>query len=120
MSKMNMCTPCSSYGIIIYSHLQYHDACFLFTEIEYMLFFTGQQETEQCLLPLFQQVNMLYRTCICGQDYTTTSRARFCILNVKYSNVDRVKCSQLYCVLHHDRLPSTGGVYTGFHAGQTP
>ena len=25
---------------------------FLFTEIEYMLFFTGQQETEQCLLPL--------------------------------------------------------------------
>ena len=32
-----------------------------FTEIEYMLFFTGQQETEQCLL---QQVNMLYRTVV--------------------------------------------------------
>ena len=27
-----------------------------------MLFFTDQQETEQCLLPLVQQVNMLYRT----------------------------------------------------------
>ena len=37
---------------------------FLFTEIEYMLFFTGQQETEQCLLPLVQQVNMLYRTVV--------------------------------------------------------
>ena len=23
-------------------------------------------------------------------------------------------------VLHHDRLHSTGGVYTGFHAGQIP
>ena len=32
---------------------------FWFTEIEYMLFFTGQQETEQCSLPLVQQVNML-------------------------------------------------------------
>ena len=30
--------------------------CCLLTEIEYMLFFTGQQETEQCLLPLVQQV----------------------------------------------------------------
>ena len=29
-----------------------------------MLFFTGQQETEQCLLPLVQQVNMLYRTVV--------------------------------------------------------
>ena len=37
---------------------------FLFTEIEYMLFFTGQQETEQCLLPLVKQVNMLYRTVV--------------------------------------------------------
>ena len=27
-----------------------------FGESEYMLFFTGQQETEQCLLPLVQQV----------------------------------------------------------------
>ena len=44
------------HGIIIYSQLHYHDACCLFTEIEYMLFFTGQQETEQCLLPLVQQV----------------------------------------------------------------
>ena len=26
-----------------------------------MFFFTGQLETEQCLLPLVQQVNMLYR-----------------------------------------------------------
>ena len=32
--------------------------------IQYMLFFTGQQETEQCLLPLVQQVNMLYRTVV--------------------------------------------------------
>ena len=37
---------------------------FLFTEIEYMLFFTGQQETEQCLLPLIQQANMLYRAVV--------------------------------------------------------
>ena len=37
-----------------------------------------------------------------------------------YLNVDQVKWSQLYCVLHHDRLHSTGGVYTGFHAGQIP
>ena len=49
---------------IIYSQLHYHDACFLFTEIEYMLFFTGQQESEQCFLPLVQQVNMLYRTVV--------------------------------------------------------
>ena len=35
----------------------------MFTEIEYMLFFTGQQEIEQCLLP-GQQVNMLYRTVV--------------------------------------------------------
>ena len=60
MSKNNMLL----HGIIIYSQLHYHVACFLFTEIEYMLFFTGQQETEQCLLPLVQQVNMLYRTII--------------------------------------------------------
>ena len=38
--------------------------CFVFTEIEYMLFFTGQQETEQCLLTLVQQVNILYRTVV--------------------------------------------------------
>ena len=63
-------------------------------------------------------------SCICGQDYTAMSRARCCVLNVKYSNVDQVKRSQLYCVLHRDRIRSTdgvyttGGVYTGFHASQ--
>ena len=30
-------------------------------------------------------------SCICGQDYTTMSRAICCILNVKYLNVDQVK-----------------------------
>ena len=57
---MNMCTPCNSYYMASLftpnSTTMMH--VFLFTEIEYMLFFTGQQETEQCLLPLVQQVNM--------------------------------------------------------------
>jgi len=46
------------------------------------------------------------------------SSARCCILTVKYSNVDQVKWSQSYCVLHRDRLHSIDGMYTGFHAGQ--
>ena len=56
---------------------------FLFTEIEYMVFFTGQQETEQCLLPLVQQVNMLYRTVV-FVDKTIQPCARCCILNVAF------------------------------------
>ena len=46
------------------SYLNWCLAANLFTEIEYMLFFKGQQETEQSLLPLVQQVNMLYRTVV--------------------------------------------------------
>jgi hypothetical protein len=37
---------------------------FWFTEIVYMLLFTGQQETEQCSPPLVPQVNMLYWTVV--------------------------------------------------------
>ena len=63
---MNMCTPCNSYYMASLftpnSTTMMH--VFLFPEIEYMLFFTGQQETEQCLQPLVQQVNMLYRTVV--------------------------------------------------------
>ena len=60
---------CIDYGnghcVIIYSQLHYYNAyMFLFTEIEYIHFFTGQQETEQYLLPLVQQVNMLHRTAV--------------------------------------------------------
>ena len=51
---MNMCTPYSSYYMASLftpnSNTMMH--VFLFIEIEYMLLFKGQQQTEQCLLPL--------------------------------------------------------------------
>ena len=64
--KYQKCICIHHVVVITWCHylLQTPLPCFLFTEIEYMLFFTGQQVTEQCLLPLVQQVNMLYRTVV--------------------------------------------------------
>ena len=38
-------------------------------------------------------------SCICGQDYTSMSRARCCILNVKYSNVDQITANEVIPVV---------------------
>ena len=78
-----------------------------------MLFFTGQQETEQCLLLLVQQVNMIYRTVVFVEK-TIQPRAMHIKCQVFEGRPSEVIPVAL--CLHRDRLRSTGGVYTGFHA----
>ena len=60
------CDYGNGHSIIIYFQLYYHDACFCLLKLNarLMLFFTGQQETEQCSPPLVPQVNMLYWTVV--------------------------------------------------------
>ena len=68
MSKINMCTPCSSYYMasLFTPNSTTMMLVFCLLKLNTCFSLTGQQETEHCLLPvpLVQQVNMLYRTVV--------------------------------------------------------
>ena len=60
-----MCTPCNSYYMTSLFTPNSTTMMHVFVYWNWIhAYFTGQQETEQCLLPLVQQVNMLYRTVV--------------------------------------------------------